>query len=298
MVHQVRYSRKCSITGRGNRIGEAAEAVAPRPNGRSRTARARRILGFVNTIGPAVTLNSGGRVRHAAAWLTRPWLPLALFLLLAALYLAASVVASGRLAAAVMAISLVSLFAATPVASQIVRGVASRRLRALATLVAALFCAVAWTVLMALQFAVSGPDAPERARMLLAGGGAALLYVPVIWLGSGGLRLGQSSGWVARIDVRWLAAIAAIEGLLWLGCAWALLHGWTRWKHLDFGIGWGPMSIVVLQVSGVMCAVCAVRAVRHSSGIVLWPIAAGAAWLAWWHLRIAVFYLAMAGWMH
>jgi len=57
----------------------------------------------VNTIGPAVTLNAGGRVRHAAAWLTRPWLPLALFLLLAAQYLAASVVASGRLATAVMA---------------------------------------------------------------------------------------------------------------------------------------------------------------------------------------------------
>ncbi len=298
MVHQVRCSRKCSITGRSNCTSRPPEAASTRPNGRSRTARSPRILGFVNTIGPAVALHAGERVRHAAAWLIRPWPPLALFLLLAALYLAASVVASGRLAAAVMAISLVSLFAATPVASQVVRGVASRRLRALAALVAALFCAAAWTVLMALQFAAGGPDAPERARMLLAGGGAALLYAPVIWLGGGGLRLGQSSGWVARIDVRWLAAIAAAEGLFWLGCAWALLHGWARWKHLDVAIGWGPMSIVALQVSGVMCAVCAVRAVRHSAGIVLWPIAAGVAWLAWWHLRIAVFYLAMAGWMH
>ena len=255
------------------------------------------ILGAMNTIEPAVAIHAGGRARRASAWLVRPWPPLASFLLLATLYLAAGVVASGRPRPS-MAIALVSLFAATPVASQVVRGVASRRVRVLVALVAAFSCAAAWTALMSLQFAASQSDSPERARVLVAGAGAALLYLPVIWLGSGGLRLEESRGWVARIDARWLAAIAAAEGLFWLVCAWALLYGWARWKHLDVAIGWGPMSIIVLQVAGVMCAICAVRAVRHGSRIVLLPIAAGAGWLAWWHVRIAVFYLAMSGWTH
>jgi hypothetical protein len=295
MVHQVRYSRKCSITERDHCVGGTGTV---RPNGRSRSAGPQPILGSMNTIEPAVAMDASDRARRATAWLIRPWPPLAWFLLLAAPYLAASVVASGRLATIIMAIALVSLFAATPVAAHVVRGVASRRLRALAALVAALSCAAAWTALTSLQFAASGPDAPERARVLLAGAGAALLYLPVIWLGGGGLRLEESRGWVARVDVRWLAAIAAAEGLFWLACAWALLYGWARWKHLDVAIGWGPMSIIVLQVAGVVCAICAVRAVRHGSRIVLWPVAAGAAWLAWWHLRIAVFYLAMSGWTH
>jgi hypothetical protein len=283
-------------------LPNAAPSLARRlwfqTNGRSQSAYRQTILGAMNTIEPAVAIHAGGRARRAASWLVRPWPPLAWFLLLATLYLAASVVAAGRLSTIVMAIALVPLFAATPVAAQAVQGVASRRLRALVTLGAALACAAAWTALMSMQFAGSHPDAPERARLLLAGAGAALLYLPVIWLGSGGLRLEESRGWVARIDARWLAAIAAAEGLFWLVCAWALLHGWARWKHLDVGIGWGPMSIIVLQVAGAMCAICAVRAVRHGSRIVLLPIAAGAGWLAWWHVRIAVFYLAMSGWMH
>lgn len=272
-----------------------AGRFGPTADGARRGGRA--TLGAMDTSGFAEAAPAGDRARRVASWLWRPWPPLSLFVLAAALYTGSSTVASGRLAGPVQAIALLALFAATPVAAQLVRRIASRRLRAMAALAAGILCAAMWIALMALYFS-GAADAPPRARVLVAGAGGALLYLPLIWLGGGGLRLEQSSGWAARIDARWLAAIAAGEGVFWLCCAWALLRGWARWQHLDVAIGWGPMSIVVLQVAGVACAADAVRAVRRGTRIVFWPIAAGAAWLAWWHVRIAAFYLAMSGWMH
>jgi hypothetical protein len=116
-----------------------------------------------------------------------------------------------------------------------------------------------------------------------------MLYLPTLWLACGGLRLHEPTGAAARLGPRLRIAIATLEAVLWIVAGYALIRLWDGWAHaLDFWSNWGPLSYLLFEAAVLMCALCAVRAVRRGPWYVLVPIALIAlrlAWFQWWMLK-------------
>jgi hypothetical protein len=222
-----------------------------------------------------------------ASRIGRAWVPIAVFGALALVYLALDVLA-GRLAASVVLASIGTLAIVTPVGALACRRIVARRWRVAGAAALSIACAAMWGTLMLLYF--SGDRlAPDRAQIFRAAASAAMLYFPALWLACGGLRLDEPTGALARLGPRSRIAIAAVEAVLWVVAAYAIIHLWASWgRQFGVEVKWGPLSSFVFEAAVLLCAVDAVRAVRRGPWYVLVPVALVAlrvAWIQWWMLQ-------------
>jgi hypothetical protein len=227
-------------------------------------------------------------MRDLAIRIARAWLPLTVFSALALLYFVVDFI-RGNNAAPVVLAAIGSLAVVTPIGALACRRIEARHMRAAGAVALSLACAALWGTLMLLYFSGGDTSNPDRMRILRAAGSGAMLYLPTLWLACGGLRLHEPTGAAARLGPRLRIAIATLEAVLWIVAGYALIRLWDGWAHaLDFWSNWGPLSYLLFEAAVLMCALCAVRAVRRGPWYVLVPIALIAlrlAWFQWWMLK-------------
>jgi hypothetical protein len=232
--------------------------------------------------------------RELAVRVARAWLPLTVFAALALLYFVVDFV-RGNNAAPVVLAAMGALAIVTPVGALACRRIEARHLRMVGAVALSLACAALWGTLMLLYFSGGDTSNPDRARILHAAASGAMLYLPTLWLACGGLRLQEPTGAAARPGPRLRIAIAALEAVLWILAAYALVHLWNGWGHAHAWSNWGPLSYLLFEAAVLMCALCAVRAVRRGPWYVLVPIALIALRLAW--IQFMMLHVDMLGMM-
>lgn len=234
--------------------------------------------------------------RDLAMRVSRAWLPLTVFAALALVYFAVDFI-RGNNAAPVVLAAMGALAIVTPIGALACRRIEARPLRAAGAVALALACAALWGTLMLLYFSGGGPSGPARAQILDAAASGALLYLPTVWLACGGLRLHEPTGAAARLGPRLRIAIATLESVLWTLAGYVLIHVWNRWGHEHAWSNWGPLSYLLFEAAVLMCAVCAVRAVRRGPWYVLVPVALIAlrlGWFQWWMLKFDLLAIMMS----
>lgn len=235
--------------------------------------------------------------------LFKPWQPWVAFASAAIVYAAMHALMGRHIAYSAQVVAMLSLFLATPVVASTCRQIASPLRRFLAVSVGALACAVVWIVLAMTFFDWDGgqrPD-PSTSKIIHAGIPALLLYVPLTWLAAatgdgdriGGKQgsatpdaIGSGSANALGITVLWLV----VAGAMALYPRMALFEATASW--------WGPYSIFIAPVAGMVCALNAVRAANGATTLARWPLRAIAAVLAIRLLDFVWFTLFASGFMH
>lgn len=209
--------------------------------------------------------------------LLEPKLAIIVFGSVALFYLLFDALLGRQLTIAVQVIALAVLFLATPVLASIGRRIASPYRRLALAIGGATLCAITWMALIAIYFLItSGFTSPQgMAGVFRCGIGSIFMYVPLIWLASGGVwsQPTMVSDASNRSPRRHYAAVAMAIGWLLLIAAISAPEA-TVSVFLFLIEPWGPMSTVLGPVTLVLCAVNVIRDSRSMAKWMRWLLVA------------------------
>ncbi len=206
-------------------------------------------------------------MRQFVSSLIHLWPPVAVFVLVALVYLVLNALLGTYLAFAVQAIALGTLFLATPLLALLCRRIASLSSCFFAAGTGGVLCAATWTGLITIYFNSARDIETHQSmfRILRSGVPSILLYVPLIWLARGVARPVRSDDDHPPAEMRMPRENVVTGALLWLFVAAALAV--ASFRLFALAEPWGPMSLFTGPVAGVICTLNAIRLARGTGRV-------------------------------